>query len=402
RISFCLLAIVAMIYVGHYLFHILFPIERAAMYFFPLFVLQLAHLADGTAVRWLRRGLSVLLLAYTVTAAWGLNRTHMCISTVMADIPALIQDLTRIHQKNSQPVELCMSDGTKWQVWYYAELATQVPESERLQDHECFARIDWLYVYEAHCGLPAEKGRLFTATTTHLFLSSDDYPPTWFLHDTALVREYPVSHWRLYSRTEETVARDEDILRMKPDFADGHYSLGDALMREGKNEEAIAQFEQALRIKPDFAEAHSDLGVVLAQTGKIEEAIAQFEQALRIKPDYAVAHYNLGFALAQTGKIEEAITHYQQALRTEPDDADVHYNLANALSKLGQTAEAVAQFQETLRINPDYAEAHYNLGNALAQSGRAPEAKVQYEQALRIKPDFTAAADALARLQARQ
>ena len=96
-----------------------------------------------------------MLLAYSVTAAWGLNRTHMCISTVMADIPALIQDLTRIHQKNSQPVELCMSDGTKWQVWYYAELAAKVPENERLQERECFAQIGWLYVYETYCGLPA-------------------------------------------------------------------------------------------------------------------------------------------------------------------------------------------------------------------------------------------------------
>jgi tetratricopeptide (TPR) repeat protein len=391
QFSACLLAIVLMIYGGYYLMHIPFPVERAAVYFIPLFILQIACLADGTSIRWLRVSVSGLLLALSVTAAWGLNLTHMCISKVMADIPALIQDLAQIHQRTNKPVVLCLSDGTKWQVWYYAELATKTPENERLQASDCFAHFDWLHIYEPHCGLPPNEGRLSTPATTDLFLSSDDDPPTWFPHRTVLVREYPVSHWRLYSNIEEAIPHDEDILRLPPDFADGHYSMGSVLMGQGKIEEAIAHFEQALQLKPDYADVHENMGIALAQTGKLKEAIAHFEQALRMSPNSATAHFNLGLALAQTGSITEAIAHFEQALRIKPDLAEAHNHLGVALAQAGKFQQAIAHYQQALQLKPDFAEAQNNLGIDLAQEGRIQEAIPHFEQALRIKPDYAEA-----------
>ena len=386
-ISFCVLAIAAMIYIGHALVGVRFPVERSAMCLILLFVLQIACVADSTRHRWLRSGLSGLLVVYSVTAAWGLNLSHMCVSSAMADIPSLVQYLVNVHDRDGKPIALCVSDGTKWQVWYYAELATKLPEDERLEDRECFAQIDWLYVFEPHCGLPTERGRRSTAATTHLFLSSDDYPPTWFLHDTVLVREYPVSHWRLYAKIEEAMARDEDALRMKPDYADGHYSLGNDLMQEGRFSEAIVQYEQALQIKPDYAEAHSSLGMALAHTGKIKDAIAHYEQALRIKPDFTEAHQNLGVALEEAGRIDEAIAHYEQALRIKPDFAPAHLSLGRALVAHGKVQDAIAHYEQALRIKPDDAEGHYNLGTAFLNEGKISDAIGHLERALRINPD---------------
>ena len=57
----------------------------------------------------------------------------------------------------------------------------------------------------------------------------------------------------------------------------------------GSVQEAILQFEQALRIKSDFADAHYNLGNALEQAGRPREAVGHYEQALRIKPDYAEA-----------------------------------------------------------------------------------------------------------------
>ena len=71
---------------------------------------------------------------------------------------------------------------------------------------------------------------------------------------------------------------------------------------------------KALEIKPDYAEAHNNLGNALAGRGQFDEAIAHFRKALEIKPDYVEAHNNLGIVLADRGQVEEAIDHYQQAL----------------------------------------------------------------------------------------
>ncbi len=57
----------------------------------------------------------------------------------------------------------------------------------------------------------------------------------------------------------------------------------------GRLPEAIVQYEQALRIKPDIAEVHYNLGNALARVGRVPEAIVQYEQALRIRPDFTLA-----------------------------------------------------------------------------------------------------------------
>jgi hypothetical protein len=127
----------------------------------------------------------------------------------MADIPALVQYLVNVHDRDGKPIALCMSDGTKWQVWYDAELALKVNPEERLKDRGCFAQIPertgWLMVYDAYCGGSRDDNdkRNIVKETNYLFLSSDDCPPSWasaaFGSEPRLVIEYPVSHWRLYA-----------------------------------------------------------------------------------------------------------------------------------------------------------------------------------------------------------
>ena len=60
---------------------------------------------------------------------------------------------------------------------------------------------------------------------------------------------------------------------------------------QGKLDEAVAAYRQAIGIKPDFAEAHSNLGNALKDQGKLDEAIAAYRQAIGIKPDYAEASF---------------------------------------------------------------------------------------------------------------
>jgi tetratricopeptide (TPR) repeat protein len=62
----------------------------------------------------------------------------------------------------------------------------------------------------------------------------------------------------------------------------------------------MGHLEQALRLNPDYAEAHYSLGSALAQSGKFEEAIGHYEQALRIKPDFIEARNAL--ARLQAGR----------------------------------------------------------------------------------------------------
>ena len=66
---------------------------------------------------------------------------------------------------------------------------------------------------------------------------------------------------------------------------------------QGNLDEAVACYRRALELKPDFAEAHNNLGNALKDQGKLDEAVACYRRALELKPDYAAAHSNLLFAL---------------------------------------------------------------------------------------------------------
>ena len=48
----------------------------------------------------------------------------------------------------------------------------------------------------------------------------------------------------------------------------------------GKLDEAVAAYRQAIRIKPDYAEAHSNLGNALKERGNLDEAVAAYRQAI--------------------------------------------------------------------------------------------------------------------------
>jgi tetratricopeptide (TPR) repeat protein len=197
-------------------------------------------------------------------------------------------------------------------------------------------------------------------------------------------------------RLSDAIAEFQTALRINPQAAETHYNLGNALLQiPGRLPDAIAEFQTALRLKPDYADAHNSLGnALLNLPGRWSDAISQFEAALRISPDSVEIHYNLGNVLSKIpGRLSEAITQYQAALRVNPDSAEAHANLGDALLKTpGRLSDAIAEYEAALHLKPEYAEAHNNLGNALLLvPDRLPDAMTEYETALRLKPDYAEA-----------
>ena len=129
---------------------------------------------------------------------------------------------------------------------------------------------------------------------------------------------------------------------------------------QGKLDEAVACYRRALELKPDYAEAHNNLGNALKDQGKLDEAVACYRRALELKPDYAEAHNNLGIALNDQGKLDEAVACYRRALELKPDYAEAHSNLGVALNDQGKLDEAVACYRRALELRPDFADAHWN------------------------------------------
>lgn len=92
------------------------------------------------------------------------------------------------------------------------------------------------------------------------------------------------------------------------------HNLATIVQASGELKLAEDLYQQVLRIDPTLAIGHYNLGMTLKQMGRFVEAIEQYQQAIQLRPDYAPAHQNLGVVLVKIGRIPAALAAFQQAI----------------------------------------------------------------------------------------
>jgi predicted O-linked N-acetylglucosamine transferase (SPINDLY family) len=178
---------------------------------------------------------------------------------------------------------------------------------------------------------------------------------------------------------------------LKPDNAEAHLDLADAMVTLNRLEEAAGASETAVALDPRNARAHFTLGTVRLLGGEIDRAVTALDEAIKLDPDFADAHSNLANAMVAQGHIAAAIGHFGRCRDLQPSSPQANRNLGGALAAGGQFDEAIAAFDETLRLKPDFAEAQNSLGSTLKKMGQVDEAIAAFRKAIRLKPDYTEA-----------
>src|SRR5262245_66269998 len=95
-----------------------------------------------------------------------------------------------------------------------------------------------------------------------------------------------------------------EVSKIKPDVAEAHNALGNALVQLGKLDAAVTSYGRALALRPDIAEVHNNLGRALHKQGRLDEAEAACRRAIAITPNYAKAHARLGSILLVRNRIK--------------------------------------------------------------------------------------------------
>jgi tetratricopeptide (TPR) repeat protein len=186
-------------------------------------------------------------------------------------------------------------------------------------------------------------------------------------------------------------------LALRPDSAEAHNALGQALRMQGQHAEAIECYQRAIELRDDPAEPYNNLGDALQEMGRLDQAIFNYRKALAIQPDCVEASYNLATALQASGRLEEAIDAYRQTLRLAPSLAEAHLMLGYALGAARRPEEAIDAYQQAIRIRPTYAEAFHNLGLALLAKRRFEDAVAACLRAVELSPNLPEAVNSLGR-----
>jgi len=170
--------------------------------------------------------------------------------------------------------------------------------------------------------------------------------------------------------------------------------LGVIAVRQGRHEAACRLFVKALKVKPDNAEVHCNLANALSVLKRFEAAIMSYRRAIAIQADYAQAHFFLGVALKAVNLRQEADSSFarslairREALARRPNDFLARHQLGNEFAQLGDVSTAMACYREALAINPDLAAARgavvmYQLPIVFDDGQSIAEARVAFAREL--------------------
>ena len=108
----------------------------------------------------------------------------------------------------------------------------------------------------------------------------------------AMTARVQASYWR------DSEALWNHTISVTKDNYVAHANLADLLMRRGRGNESIKHSEEVLRIRPNDADGQNNLGLAYLQKGYLTLAAEHLEKALEIDPSHMNAEVNLAWILA--------------------------------------------------------------------------------------------------------
>jgi tetratricopeptide (TPR) repeat protein len=224
----------------------------------------------------------------------------------------------------------------------------------------------------------AEKSKDYTSAAA-AYQSILKVRPQW-----ALIHQSLGVVYHLHSRFPEAISALEKALNLDPTLWGSQLFLGMAYYRTNQFLKAIPALQQSLKLNPKLAEneARLWLGSSYLALARFEEALAQFRRLSEIKPRDLEALYNLA----------EACNRYSSALferitASDPESPEAHRLQAEWFEWQDKNDEAIGEYQQVLKVRPDWEEMHLTVGNLYLRKGELEKAARAFEQELRLAPD---------------
>lgn len=209
--------------------------------------------------------------------------------------------------------------------------------------------------------------------------------------------------------------RIEEAIRLFPDFALAHETLGDLMLVEGKVSQARRAFETAGRLDPTRSAPRDKVNYIrklqkegatqpkqksavqfaqeLAKaqehenSGDPQAAEMIYRQILKSDPDHVEAARLLAGIAAQQKQYRDAEVFLKKAISNAPDYVRLWVDLVGVQREQDKLAEALDSAKEVVRLAPENSESYVVYASAIGMSGDHNEAIEAYEKALSIAPD---------------
>lgn len=170
--------------------------------------------------------------------------------------------------------------------------------------------------------------------------------------------------------------------------ADQHYDAGDLPGAE-------AEFRQALRLDPNDANLHNSMGVCHAVRGDYDRAVESFETALRLKNEDPLAAYNIAMVHRMSGRIDAALESFRIAERGQEALFESKLQIGRIHLERNAAAKARRYLEAASKLRPDFGPVHTHLGECYDALELEDAARSAYKKALRANADDAVALSGL-------
>jgi tetratricopeptide (TPR) repeat protein len=122
--------------------------------------------------------------------------------------------------------------------------------------------------------------------------------------------------------------------------------------RNGVWRDNITLYTHMVKMNPDSAMAHFSLGLANWERNEIPQAQAEWKRTAEIDPRYFNVLAFLGQSYVRINSFEEAEYYYTREIEEYPDDATSIYNLALLKEKLNKPHEALRYYEQFIKVQP--------------------------------------------------
>ncbi len=239
--------------------------------------------------------------------------------------------------------------------------------------------------------MPAfQASRLCGSSLVYCFLLLFFFPPSSF--QAQLPPEPRIESLLQAARAAEQIkdfeaaaASYQEILRIRPQWALIHQSLGVVRHLQNRYPDAIAAFESALKLDPSLWGSHLFLGMDRYRTNQFQLAIPALQQSIKLNPKLAEpeARMWLGSSYLALEQHDEAVEHFRRLVELKPRDLEALFNLAQAYSRYSS-----ALFKKISVFEPESAEAHRLQAEWLEWQEKSEEAIKEYQRVASLRPEW--------------
>ncbi|MDX2042074.1 MAG: protein kinase [Acidobacteriota bacterium] len=188
----------------------------------------------------------------------------------------------------------------------------------------------------------------------------------------------------------------EEAIRLDPNFARAHYTLGRCLVHHGQGYGGQHYFDlaetslmRALELDPKLAGARLQMVYVYLNKGEREKALATLADARREAPHDPTVFIIAGMLYRLSGLYDRALKQYDKLLEINPRDVIIaSYNRGRLYTYRHEFDRAITEFEKGRAVEPDHPLINSFLAITYFNQGDIDRCQTLTEEVLRQHPNF--------------